>query len=70
MCSEHRQSYTIVVRLWPEQLDAETVVWRGALECVQTGERAYFQTLSNLATRIAAMLSQLYSRTDQGVDWS
>ena len=46
----------LIVRLWPERSGPGQVVWRGSVDDVQTGERFYFQTVADLAARIAAML--------------
>lgn len=51
-------NYTIIVRLWPEKGDGDQVMWRGSIDCVQTEEHAYFQTLPGLVERIAQIIGE------------
>jgi len=55
MYHKHQQPYTLIVRLWREQLAPKTRVWRGTLECLQTRETAAFQSVEGLAAQIARM---------------
>jgi len=53
---KHQQFYTLIIRLWQEQLEPTSRAWRGTLECLQTREMVYFQSLSTLAAQIARLL--------------
>lgn len=50
-------TFTLIVRLWQETV-ARDYLWRGSVTCVQSGERAYFQTLSGLPPAVARLLGE------------
>ena len=50
--------FDLIVRLWREKSNARQSVWRGWVECVQTGERAYFQGLTDLLKKIVRLLGE------------
>jgi len=55
MYPERESPFTFIIRLWREKNNG-AYTWRGAVECVQSGERAYFQTLGHLDDLLARMM--------------
>lgn len=43
-------TYSFVVRIWPEAVDSEgnVTVWRGSIDDVGNGERSYFDDLDSV----------------------
>ncbi len=58
MSIHQSRTYTFIVRVWPEENDPGQAVWRGTLVCVQTGERASFQTLGGLAEKVTYIVER------------
>lgn len=56
--SQTGHSYTLIVRLWQEVGAGRKTLWRGSVDCVQTGERTYFQTLEGLRAAAAHLLGE------------
>ena len=56
MHPEREAPFTFIVRLWREKNNG-VYTWRGSVECVQSGERAYFQELEHLKKLLARMLN-------------
>lgn len=56
MQPEREAPFTFIVRLWREKNNG-AYTWRGSVECVQNGERAYFQELGYLKELLARMLN-------------
>ena len=56
MQPEKQSPYTFIVHLWREQTEGSTFVWRGSVDCVQSGERAYFQSMEKIKEAIVRML--------------
>ncbi|MBV6396166.1 MAG: hypothetical protein HFACDABA_01759 [Anaerolineales bacterium] len=55
MQPERQNPFTFIVRLWREKSDDESI-WRGSVERVQSGERAYFQGMAKIKDAIVRML--------------
>ena len=49
---------TLVIRLWPEENEANLPTWRGVIDCVQTGDHVYFQGLDDLKLRLENLASR------------
>ncbi len=54
MQPENQTPHTFIVRLWREKSDGD-FVWRGSVDCVQSGERVYFQNIESLKDVIARL---------------
>ncbi len=50
-----------LLRLWPEQLDAEQVEWRGKIHHIVTGEARYFRSWQQLIDQLAITLDRTES---------
>ena len=61
MQPERQTPFTFIVRLWRETTDGIAFVWRGSVDHVQSGERAYFQSASRLVDVISQMIKELLS---------
>ena len=57
MQPERQPPFTFIVRLWREKDNGESI-WRGSVDCVQSGERAYFQNAARLVEIIWLMLKE------------
>jgi hypothetical protein len=46
-----KDTFSFVVRIWPEALDSDgnVIVWRGSIDDVGNGERSYFDDLNSVA---------------------
>jgi len=55
MQPEKQSPRTFIVRLWRERSEDRAFVWRGSVDCVQSGERAYFQNIESLKEVIARL---------------
>lgn len=64
MQPEKQSPFTFIVRLWREKSDGETI-WRGSVERVQSGERAYFQSMAKLKDAIVRMLGYSSREEDE-----
>jgi len=51
-------SHLFTVRLWPEDLGAGQVQWRGQVQHVLSGEARYFRDWPELETHLLAMVLQ------------
>jgi hypothetical protein len=49
--------FSYLLRVWQVESD-KGVLWRGSLDCVQTGERVYFQTLEGLVEKLAQVIGE------------
>ena len=56
MQPEKQSPYTFIVHLWREQTEGSAFVWRGSVDCVQSGERAYFQSLEKVVEVVSHMV--------------
>lgn len=54
----HPSSHLFAVRLWPEDLGAGQVQWRGQVQHVLSGEVHYFRDWPELETHLLAMVLQ------------
>lgn len=59
MQPEKQSPLTFIVRLWREKSDGESI-WRGSVERVQNGERAYFQSMAKLKDAILRILGEKF----------
>ena len=48
--------YLFMLRVWPEALDAESVEWRGRVQCLPDGEIRYFRDWATLIAFLQAAL--------------
>jgi hypothetical protein len=48
-----RRTVTFVVRIWAEYLEQSPPVWRGEIERVDSGEKAYVRQVNDVARFIA-----------------
>jgi hypothetical protein len=50
------RSFAFVVKVWQERrdIDGAAPTWRGSLDDVQSGDRVYFDTLSELCEQLRA----------------
>ena len=55
MQPEKQSPRTFIVRLWRERSEDRAFIWRGSVDCVQSGERAYFQNIEGLKEVIARL---------------
>lgn len=55
MLPESQTPHTFIVRLWREKSDGESFVWRGSVDCAQSGERSHFQSFKGLMDVIARL---------------
>lgn len=55
MQPENQSPHTFIVRLWRERSEDRAFIWRGSVDCVQSGERAYFQNIESLKEVIARL---------------
>ena len=55
MENENQSPRTFIVRLWRERSEDRAFIWRGSVDCVQSGERAYFQNIEGLKEVIARL---------------
>ena len=55
MQPEKQSPRTFIVRLWRERSEDRAFIWRGSVDCVQSGERAYFQNIESLKEVIARL---------------
>lgn len=55
MQPERQTPFTFIVRLWREKSDGVSI-WRGSVERVQSGERAYFQSMAKIKDAIVRIL--------------
>ena len=55
MQPENQSPRTFIVRLWRERSEERAFVWRGSVDYVQSGERAYFQNIESLKEVIARL---------------
>jgi len=55
MQPENQSPRTFIVRLWRERSEDRAFIWRGSVDCVQSGERAYFQNIEGLKEVIARL---------------
>ncbi len=51
--------FTFIVRLWREKSDSQTV-WRGSVDHVQSGERAYFQAAAAFMEIISDFMKETF----------
>lgn len=56
MQPENQSPHTFIVRLWRERSEDRAFIWRGSVDYVQSGERAYFQNAARLVEIIWLML--------------
>lgn len=56
MVPERESPFTFIIRLWREKNNG-SYTWRGSVECVQSGERTYFQELEQLKELLARTLN-------------
>lgn len=56
MVPERESPFTFIIRLWREKNNG-AYTWRGSVECVQSGERMYFQELEQLEELLARTLN-------------
>jgi len=55
MQPEKQSPRTFIVRLWRERSEDRAFIWRGSVDYVQSGERAYFQNIESLKEVIARL---------------
>ena len=55
MQPENQSPHTFIVRLWRERSEDRAFIWRGSVDYVQSGERAYFQNIESLKEVIARL---------------
>jgi len=55
MQPENQSPRTFIVRLWRERSEDRAFIWRGSVDYVQSGERAYFQNIESLKEVIARL---------------
>ena len=61
MQPEKQSPHTFIVRLWREKSEDSAFVWRGSVDHVQSGARAYFQSAARLVDVISQMVKELLS---------
>ena len=47
-----RHAVTFIVRIWTEHVEDEAPQWRGQVEHLQSGEKAYFRKLDQMVAFI------------------
>lgn len=57
--------HTFIIRIWREADDGASI-WRGSVECVQSGERVYFQELGHLKELLVRMLNGRDLKNEEG----
>ncbi|MEW5829569.1 MAG: hypothetical protein AB1846_11805 [Chloroflexota bacterium] len=58
MQPESQSPFTFIVRLWREK-NGSQVVWRGSVDHIQSGERAYFQAASHFMEIVSGILQEI-----------
>lgn len=52
----YHPSHLFTVRLWPEEVDAGQIEWRGEIRHVMSGDARYFRDWPTLVSHLQAML--------------
>ena len=60
-----RRTVTFVVRLWAEYLEQTPPAWRGEIEDVGSGAKAYFREAADVTKFIAAHVSEAVARREE-----
>ncbi|MBC8248501.1 MAG: hypothetical protein H8E90_02380 [Anaerolineales bacterium] len=60
-----RRTMTFVVRLWAEYLEQTPPAWRGEIEDVGSGEKAYFQEAADVVRFIATHVSEPAAQSEE-----
>lgn len=61
MASPEKHRHVFIIRIWcePREIEGASPEWRGAIECVQNGERRYLKNLDEIAAFIAPYLKKM-----------
>lgn len=57
----HTPSHLFMVRVWREQADSPSTVWRGKVQSLPDGEAYYFHTWARLIAHLQAMMESEHS---------
>ncbi len=68
MLPEKQSPFTFIVRLWPEKSNGGQSVWRGSVEHVQSGERAYFQDIERLKEVLLCLVGDMFKEKGDEVE--